>query len=414
MSNPKFTIFVVKHYAMKSSSQITIALAIIFLSIGRFYGFSQSDYPALSPEAEISLMTCGPGTELYAMFGHSALWVHDQETGVDRMYNYGTFDFNDPNFYYKFARGIANYKLSVTNSRSFLQEYIGENRTVEMQKLTLSSDEKQMLFEAVEENYKPENRYYRYDFLFLNCSSIIRDRVFETIESDYLIDTSDYQQSFRDLLQPYITNPWISLGINFLLGQKADREASNWERMFLPDHMHDQFERTQLGNGELLAPESTTVYLSTNPPPEANQNALNAPLIIFFLLFIGTGILTSKRFYVKKWNKPVDTVLFLVSGLMGILLTFLWIFSEHHVIHQNLNLIWAFPLHVIFAVALWIPAARKISEQYARILFAGSVIFLVLTVLGIQEVPLALLLFCGILMLRLFRYAFFTKISQQV
>lgn len=368
----------------------------------------------LSEQATISLMTCGSGESLYSMFGHSALWVYDPINRIDRVYNYGTFDFSDPNFYYLFLRGIANYKLSVTNSQSFLNEYIQEDRFVKQQALNLTHSEKQTLFNALEENYKPENRYYRYDFLFLNCSSVLRDKVFESVEGSYSLDQTSYDQSFRDLLQPYLSNSWIKLGINLLLGHRADREATNWERMFLPDLMHKQFELALVANNESLAPDNRTLYLSSDTPTATSGNSSKGPLIVFFVLFMLIGVITKKKLNQRRWNKGLDSVIFSLSGLIGLLLSFMWFFSEHEVVHQNLNLLWAFPLHIILAIMIWIPFFRSGIRQYSKVFFFINIVFLLLALINVQEIPTAVFLFASITMIRLFRFAFFPDIVNQV
>lgn len=372
------------------------------------------NYPQLSEDSKISLMTCGPGAESYSMFGHSALWVFDPIKKIDRIYNYGTFNFEDSHFYYKFTRGIADYMLSLANSASFVREYTIDNRTVEQQILNLTQNEKQKLFKALEENYKPENRFYRYDFLFLNCSSIIRDRVFDVIDDRYALDTTDYGQSFRDLLQPYINNSWIKLGINLLLGVKADKQADNWDRMFLPDHMRDQFTLAHSADNSLAQPVKK-IFLGTQAPVTYNKtNNIDTPFIVFIILLVFTGILTRKKFALSKWNKPLDSFIFLITGAIGILLTFLWFFSEHEVIHQNINVLWAFPLHILIPIIIWIPSLSKIVAIYSKILFSAIALFMALAILGVQEIPSSLLVLSGIVMLRLFRYAFFMRVPNQI
>lgn len=384
----------------------------VFLFFSLFLS-SPKNLPAqqqLSDQAVVSLMTCGPGEEMYSMFGHSALWISDPVQGIDRVYNYGTFDFLDPNFYYYFVRGIADYMLSVTNSRSFLSEYMQENRTVEMQILQLNTEEKNVLFHKLEENYKPENRFYRYDFLFLNCSSVIRDKVFETLTTSYVLDSTAYNQSFRDLLQPFLKNKWIDLGINILLGPGSDRQASNWDRMFLPDLMKQQFELARLANGESLAPEIKTLYLSTGP----SESKVQAPTLILFALFFLIGLLTRKKLTQHRWNLGLDSMIFMIYALLGVLLMFMWFFSEHEVVHQNLNLLWAFPLHLILVVLLWIPAAAQITRLYSRVFFFVTLVFFLLAVLGLQEIPTGAFLLAGIGLFRLFRLGFFPAIMNQI
>jgi len=372
------------------------------------------DYPQLSEQASISLMTCGPGAELYSIFGHSALLIYDPVNQIDKIYNYGTFNFEDPNFYYKFTRGIADYMLSISTPSSFLREYTIENRTVEQQILNLTLSEKQLIFEAVEENYKPENRFYRYDFLFLNCSSIIRDRVFEVIGDKYTLDKTDYNNSFRDLLQPYVLDSWVKLGINLMLGMRADNEADNWARMFLPDHMRDQFALATVESGMLAQPVKKLFLGDTNIDNNKKNSQIDTPFIIFIILLIGVGLMTRKKYAKKNWNKILDSIIFIFPGLVGLLMTFMWFFSEHLVMHQNLNLLWAFPLHIILPIMIWIPSMSKFVSIYSKVSFSAIALFMALAVLGVQEIPTSLLVLSGIVMLRLFRYAFLLRTPNEI
>ena len=211
-----------------------------------------------------------------------------------------------------------------------------------------------------------------------------------------------------------INDPWITLGINFLLGHKTDLMADNWQRMFLPAHMRDQFAQAQIQNRGPLAPATNTLFLSTAPPPVFNEKMLDAPLIIALLLFLITGLLTRKQWYHKKWNNWLDAVLFFISGLAGLLLLFMWFFSEHVVTHQNVNLLWAFPLHLFMVVWLWFPGLKPLIKRYAQIMLVLAALFILLAIIGFQHIPLALFLLSGILMLRLFRLAFLPEIPNQI
>ena len=142
--------------------KIQLAFVLIFIST-----HLSAKTPTLSNESKVVLFTCGMGDQLYSGFGHSALWISDPAQGIDRLYNYGTFDFFTENFYVKFTRGKLEYMLSVTKSQRFLNEYIEEKRSAVGQNLNLTLTEKQKMFDFLENNYLPENRFYKYDFF--NC-----------------------------------------------------------------------------------------------------------------------------------------------------------------------------------------------------------------------------------------------------
>lgn len=148
-------------------------LLFIFLLVTNLTVFGQK--LELSPEANISIITCGPGDQVYSHFGHSAIRVKDSSLGIDVVYNYGTFDFTTPNFTLKFARGKLNYTLARQNFRYFLLSYQEEKRWVKEQVLNIDLDEKQKLFSFLETNYLPQNRDYKYDFFYNNCATKIWD-----------------------------------------------------------------------------------------------------------------------------------------------------------------------------------------------------------------------------------------------
>ncbi len=400
--------------ADKTIRSLLLLVALFMLTSNTFSNsINQHKAPKLSTQAEISLMTCGPGEAVYAFFGHSALWVYDPIQGIDRIYNYGTFDFNDPNFYYLFVRGVADYRLSVTNFRSFMSEYIREERFVKQQKLNLTATEKQSLFDRLEENYLPENRYYRYDFFFLNCSSVIRDKVFETADGRFSVkEDSANTATFRDLLQPYLGNGWLDLGVNLLLSHKADKQANEWYRMFLPDHMFIEFGRAISSDGEALAPSTGMQTLNLSKSDLQEKNGLNFYTVALGMLFIAVIFLTQKKYRFSKWNVALDFTLFFLVSLVGILLTFMWLFSEHDVLNANINILWALPLHLFFAFLLLFKNAKQLKRWYAQFSFICGMVFYLLALIQIQVVPLGVILLASIILVRLARLAFLLPIRN--
>ena len=222
----------------------SILLILLFFLVTTY-----SQEPFLSEKAVVSVLTCGPGTDLYSTFGHTSFRVQDSEKGIDWIYNYGTFDFNTPNFYSKFARGKLLYSLSKQRLENFLYTYELENRWVKEQLLNLSSEEKNELFSFLEINYLPENRKYKYDFLYDNCSTKIPTILKEILGNELQFET--YQDStsytFRDLIQQnLIRNSWSSFGIDLALGAVIDKKATTLQYTFLPNYVLRQLDHTEL------------------------------------------------------------------------------------------------------------------------------------------------------------------------
>lgn len=343
----------------------------------------------LSHNASISLLTCSPGDELYSVFGHSAIRVKDPLQGVDWVFNYGTFDFSAPGFYMNFVRGKLNYILSVAEYRHFEYDYLMENRWIWEQELNITSGEKQYLFDSLIINYQPENRYYLYDFFFDNCATRIRDIFTEGLEREIIFDYKELDQgkTFRDLLMPYLTEkPWARFGINLALGLPSDKKAASWDYMFLPDHLMTVFQNARLKSEDQITyfTKNDRTLLEGESPPRAVLKY--APLWVFLLVLMISIIISYKNLQSKQFTWWYDRILFGLAGLLGLLIVFLWFFTDHQVTVWNLNIIWAHPLHLIIIFFF--------SEiRYARLLkfyFSINIAVLALLIISWPFLPQAL------------------------
>jgi len=301
----------------------------------------------LSEKAFISVITCSEGEELYSAFGHSAIRICDSENKIDYVFNYGTFDFNTPNFYLKFANGKLNYMLSYGYFKNFLPEYFRRNRSVNEQLLNLNQSEKQKIFNALVENYKPENRFYKYDFFYDNCATRIYKIITENIDGEIVIksDTTG-NLSFRNYLHHYLINsPWTETSLNLLLGMPADKIATHEQSTFLPDFLMNLLDKVEIKNGENTKKlvKSNKVLLDRDISQLSNK-VFFTPILTGWIILI---VITILSFLYRKKNNTllnyVDRILFIVSGFVGILLLYLWLITDHQVTQNNLNILWTFP-----------------------------------------------------------------------
>jgi hypothetical protein len=344
---------------------------VLALSLGPFAALG--NYDVLSDRARISLLTATPGGELYSVFGHSAIRVIDPETGLDEVYNYGTFDFDTPNFYMKFIRGQLNYKLSVTSFEYFLLEYRYEGRGVSEQVLNLNQEEKQSIYDFLQVNRQPGNEYYLYDFFYDNCATRIRDIVEIYLEPDWGEDpVSDYKRSFRDMLKPYLVNqPWAGFGIDLVLGLPSDRRATPWHYMFLPDEMFLAFSQARHSNGLPLVSRYATVIDETY---QASSPSWFSPVIACWVLF-ALGMLSLLKVRIAR---VFDKVFFTTLGIVGLVILFLWFVSDHKATNANLNLLWALPTHLYFIFKGNMIYPIGIPRHYFKIVFLLNVLLIVL------------------------------------
>lgn len=327
----------------------------------------------------ISLITCTPGAELYSVFGHNALRIVDSAAGTDIAYNFGTFNFDDPDFYTKFVRGKLQYYLSQENFNDFLYAYQYFKRGVSEQVLNLTDAEKKAIQQALFENLTEENRYYKYDFFYDNCSTRLRDIIFKSNSEDALLPPPFLSEglTFRNHLHYYLNKAkmeWTRLGIDLILGVEADREMSITNSMFLPEFLKKGTSVT-LVDGRNLVSEEIILIPDQQPAPQ-NLPIWQTPRLIFSLIAIFCIIpLTRKLAFFNSIQSVLEKIIFISTGLLGCFLVFLWVGTDHQSMSNNLNLIWAFPLNLLLAFKLkHIPTWLK---YYSKI-YAVAVLVLAL------------------------------------
>lgn len=337
-------------------------LLLLFYFIFLFF----SSYSQDSCSLRISLLTCAPGEELYSTFGHTALRVQNIASGTDQVYNYGTFEFG-PDFYTKFIQGKLLYFLSVEEFPDFMYQYEMQSRSIREQVIQLNCDERKKLLAALHTNAQEENRYYKYDFLFDNCTTRARDITRKNTGDSILFRNilPAEKPSFRNLIHSYLDagkQPWSKLGIDILLGAKLDRKVTNEEAMFLPDYLLKGFDSAMINGRPLVSAPQTILAL----PPAVKNNGLFTPFVIFSLLLVGGIILSffSSR-KVQNFLRVFDFIFFLFLGLAGILLLFMWFGTDHTVCANNYNLFWALPTHVI--AAFFVRSSRPWVRSYFTI-----------------------------------------------
>ncbi len=360
-----------------------IRLLFFLLSLGVVAGAAAQ--PALSDSSTISLMTVAPGEEVYSLFGHSALRVRDPLQRLDRCYNYGTFDFDQPNFLLKFCRGKLLYLLDTEPYRSFEYGNIADRRAMREQLLSLNRTERQALFNALETNALPENRSYKYDFFYDNCATRIRDIAGAALEYRVFYDSSALTrpQTMRQLLRPYLArHPWTEFGIDLVLGHSADRVANAEDFMFLPDYVHDMFGKASLdGTVPLVKSERKVPEYSFEQQP-FQSGFFSRPLwVMCVVALIGLLCMANPR------NERIfDFVFWPTLGLAGLIMALLWFATDHSATKMNLNMMWALPTHLLF---FWRRSRTEVTEMY----FVGAAILAALALLFWtfmpQEMPVA-------------------------
>lgn len=302
----------------------------------------------------VTLLTCSPGTELYSIFGHTALRVQDAANGTDEVYNYGTFPFEEGvGFYLKFIRGKLPYYLDIESFPGFLYEYRLDGRSVVEQELRFDCAQRQRLLQALRTNALPENRAYKYDFLFDNCTTRAAQMIYRQagapVSTARVIPVEPGKApTFRNLIHEYLDRgrqPWSKLGIDLLLGARLDRKVSNREAQFLPEKLLQGIGGATAGGQPLVGP--ALPVLTTTPPDPGRPLA---PLLAFGTLLALVAVCSfvpAQR--VRRALVVFDFLLFTLTGLVGLVLLFMWFGTDHTVCRDNWNLAWALPTHLVVA-----------------------------------------------------------------
>jgi len=341
--------------------RLKLLLVLCICSLLVKVSFAQSR-TQLSDQAKISLITMAPGDELHSGFGHSALWIKDPLRRIDVVFNYGVFDFDTPNFYLKFMRGKLDYMLGAGRIGYLIAESRRDERSLIEQELNFTLAEKNAIYDFLLENIKPENRYYKYDFFYDNCATRFRD-LFEEVLGDQLEWRREAEGiTMRDYLDIYLDDkPWQDFGIDLVLGAPTDKMATKSDEMFLPDLLMYHTDSAFVGKRKLVKQKK---FLYEAPAEVETSGFQILPKHITWLLCL-LGIFLSVRHFKSKLNDALfNRILFIITGLVGWIIFFLWFLSDHGATINNWNIIWAMPLNVFFAYMLFKKPAKKWHTLY--------------------------------------------------
>ncbi|HSQ46980.1 MAG TPA: DUF4105 domain-containing protein [Lutibacter sp.] len=366
-----------------------------FIFILFFSCFQLTAQQKLSSEATVSVVTCGPGSELYSAFGHSAFRVYDPLLKLDKIYNYGTFDFNKPNFYLNFAKGKLIYQLSTTRYGYFLQQFNYENRWVKTQELALNDADVQAVYDFLENNAKPENMSYQYDFFYDNCSTkieevikaVLKDKV--TFNNNHIID----QKSHRDLIADYTAEKfkWGKFGIDLALGSVIDDPATQAEFKFLPDYIYLGFNNATIKvDGENI-PLVKANYTVLNENIQPQPFSILQPFIVFLVISLFFIFKTYQNYKLNKRSIWVDFSMYFMTGIIGVVVLLLWFATSHTATYKNLNFLWAFAPNLFVSFFMFKKVLPKWLKNYNILLLVLLVIQAILWILKIQVFNLAII-----------------------
>jgi hypothetical protein len=372
-----------------------LLLFTFLLSVNVHIIYSQAGNDTL-----VYLLTCGAGTETYSIYGHSALRIVYPAKKSDFVYNWGVFDFATPNFAWKFAKGRLDYMLAVDPTQNFLQAYFYEKRYVQAQRLNLSAAETASLITLINENLRPENIKYRYDFFYDDCSTRIRDIIEKSVGTKLLYPpvTNGKYPSFRDMVGKYQDPfPWLKFGIDLIMGSTSDKDASYRDRMFLPIDMQRELSEAVINrDGKMIPLLQNPDQLLDFDPPVIKRRVLLMPAFVFTAVLIIILIMSSliKERRIIKW---FDIFIFSVFSVLAVMMIFFNFFTDHIQMRWNLNIIWLNPVILICLIAIIL---NKEWTVWFRVLFYFLAAFLVLHFILPQSFNIGILPLVIILLIR--------------
>ena len=362
-----------------------LCLLPLLLLFGLFTSNQTIAQDSTKAALQISILTCAPGEDVYTAWGHTAIRIIDSSKQTDVVYNFGTFDFNTPNFLVEFVKGNLNYFLSADDFQNFIAEYQYYGRSIKEQVLILSDTEKIKWQNALQKNLEGNNRYYLYNFITDNCTTRVKDGFYQFATTQ--VPPSNIK-SFRTHVveAPYQQGiPWIGLGIDLLLGAVSDQAPTAMQAGFLPDLFFDQLAAQP---GHIATTQNYDFTRTTGSKPTDPIYYIIGLILVY--LFVG------------KWNarwaviaaKFLDVILLFIFGLGGLLLVYMSLFSLHTACHNNFNIAW---IHPLYWIALVFYFMKPIWAGYlGRIFFIASIGLIVVSYLLPQSFSISVYLLMGL------------------
>lgn len=345
-----------------------------------------------SDSIRLSLLTCAPGTEIYALFGHSAIRYEHPALQRDWVFNYGMFSFSEPNFVMRFVKGETDYQLGVIPYSYFEAEYAERGSSVYQQVLNLTAEEKVNLVKALQENYLPANRVYRYNYFYDNCTTRARDKIEECIDGKVVYTTPTHEVTFRDIIHEYTEgHEWSEFGIDLCLGADADKPIDPRQQMFAPFYMLEAARGAMIQRGDTLVPlvkeEFKVVDVVRTPEPGFPISPMAGACVLLAVTMVVVGVGVRKGHISCIW----DGFLFGLQGIGGCVIAFLFFFSVHPTVGSNWMLVLLNPIPLFYLPFMIYQSLGRKKDAYHGVNAVVLTFFMILMPLIPQEFNLTVL-----------------------
>jgi len=301
---------------------------------------------------EVWLVTYGPGEIYWQRFGHNGIWIRDSGLGLDHVFNFGFFDFEQEGFLQHFVQGRMMYFSAAQPAQREFAQYIDEDRSIRAQRLDLTARQALSLTDYLVNEVQPENRNYLYHYYRNNCSTRVRDAL------DRALGQSIYQafeplpagQNLRDHTRRLtIADFWLYLGLEMALGSPVDQQISRWDEFFVPANLADAIAQMQAsgmaGAGPLVL-EDVMLYQSSRSGPPRQVRAWWPRYLLFAAAVLAAA---ATLCWLVSWlsAQRLARIWLVVSACVGVAMIYLWVFTDHDVARNNLNLALFNPLWLL-------------------------------------------------------------------
>ena len=373
-------------------------LLLIFFFLSSFSFSMEQDIDRYN----ISILTVSPGKDLVDAFGHSGIRVVDNELNYDVVFNFGIYDFQAPDFYSNFVKGRPIYSLGINNYNRFFNDYKNQKRGILEHKIQISKNKKDALIRLLFENSRQENKFYVYEYFNDNCSTKVADLFIENFNDEIynfeinLSSKSNY--SYRSLIYKMIPkNSWGSLAIDICLGSIIDQDINYRQTFFLPSKFSSFLDTIESVNPEII--ESKLLLKSQDIFEESGFN-LTSPLFVILFISIFIILVSFLDFRNNKQTKVLDILLISITTMIGLLISYLWFYSDHSAASQNYNILWASPLNILLFIDLFTRKKRKWILGYLKFIFLMLLLMMSHWILSVQTFNITLFSFIFALLIR--------------
>ena len=353
-------------------------------------------YASSLDSVRISLLTCAPGTEIYALFGHSAIRYENPSQKQAWVINYGMVSFSEPNFGYRFVKGETDYQLGVVPFKYFEAEYAMRGSSVYQQVLNLTDAEKVKLIRLLEENYLPANRVYRYNYFYDNCTTRARDKIEESIDGKVVYPDEEKPVTYRDIIHEFTDgSEWSEFGIDLCLGADADNRADVRGQMFSPFYMKAFASGAMIHRADTVVPFIKEEFKVVDAAREEEGGFPVSPMTCAIALLLVTSLVVYGGVRRGRIAWVWDAFLFGLQGIGGVIVAFLFFFSIHPTVGSNWLVVMFNPIPLFYLPVMIYKGIKRQKDLYHWLNAACLTSFIILMPLIGQKfnptvLPLAL------------------------